>query len=272
MQRRALLVVVADGLHAVGRGVLAALRGVARGVLALAFLAGVIWGGRLAVRHVLASPRFAVREVEVSPTSRVGRQEILTLAAVAEGDRLLAVDTDAVAARVARHPWVASVRVQRQLPAVVVIDVIERRAAAIAALGGLYLVDEAGRPFKRATVEEADGLAVLTGIERATYLAHKEACEAAFREALGVLAAVRSRPERPAVSEVNVDPRFGLTVFAVDGGAEIRLGRGEYDRKLAQLDRILEAVETPGIRTVRVVHLDGADSTRVPVKLQRTGS
>ena len=62
------------------------------------------------------SPRFALREVTVSPTSRVSYDEVLALAEVEEGDRLLALDTDAIAARVAEHPWVAEARVSRQLP------------------------------------------------------------------------------------------------------------------------------------------------------------
>src|SRR5688572_32678115 len=56
--------------------------------------------------------------------------EIRALAGVEEGDRLLAIDTDRVAARVAAHPWVARVRVRRQLPAALGIEITERRAAA----------------------------------------------------------------------------------------------------------------------------------------------
>jgi len=33
-------------------------------------------------------------------------------------------------------------------------------------MGALYLLDESGRPFKRATFEEADGLPVITGVTR----------------------------------------------------------------------------------------------------------
>jgi hypothetical protein len=75
------------------------------------------------------------------------------------------------------------------------------------------------------------------------------------------------------VSEVNIDPAFGFTLFLLDGGAELRLGRGRYGEKLAQLDQILEAVaakELGGLAALRIVHLDLPASERVPVLL-RTG-
>ena len=267
---RASLARAADAVAAVGCRLLAVGRVLGKVSIAAAFLAAVGFGTRWAAAHVMASPRFALQQIQVSPTSRVRREEVLALAGVVEGERLLALDTDVIAARVARHPWIASVRVHRQLPSALAIDVNERRAAAVASLGGLYLIDETGRAFKRATMDEAEGLPVLTGIERGQYVDLRSPCEAAFREALGVVAACRALPTLPVLSEVNIDPRFGFTLFFRDGGAEVRLGRGAIDKKLATLGEILEALPGRGVRdagSVRVIHLDGANRRRVPVAL-----
>jgi len=241
----------------------------------LLLLAGAIvaavWGGRLGIRHVMDSPRFQLRSVEFQPTPHLGKAEALALAGVAMGDRLLGVDTDAVAARIATHPWVKTVHASRRLPSCLVIEVRERHAAAVAALSGLYLVDDSGRPFKRATMEEADGLAVLTGIERARYAAMPEVSEAAFREALGLLREYGNKSGRPAVGEINIDPGFGFSLLLFEGGAEIRLGRGNYGKKLAQLDEIFEAVmakDHGGLSALQIVHLDLPESGRVPVLLR----
>jgi cell division protein FtsQ len=260
--------VVAEVLSAVGRAVVAGVRVLSKVVLTLAVLAAIVGGGRLAVRHVIASPRFAVRDLQVPVLAHLTRDDVLSIAEVEEGDRLLRIDTDAVAAKVAAHPWVASVRVRRQLPATLAIEVDERRAVAVAALGALYLVDERGHPFKRATLEEADGLPVITGIDRAQFAAVKDAAEAAFREALALLAEYGT--DRPAISEVNIDPTYGFTLFLREGGAEIRLGREDFSKKLARLDQIFEAVRTSGTGAVRVVHLDypsGISGTRISVGL-----
>jgi cell division protein FtsQ len=276
--RRSLVVLLAEGL----RGAAQRLAVVGKALATLAFIAGAVLGGRQVVRHVVASPRFALREIRADATLHVSRDEIVALAGVAPGDRLLAVDTDAVAARVATHPWVASVRVRRQLPSALAVDVVERRAVASALLGTLYLIDENGRPFKRATLDEADGLPVVTGVARDQYTLARAASEAAFREALSLLALYRADDAlaaarraggapgpatRPALSEIHVDPRAGYSLVLYDGGGEILLGRDDWPAKLARLDEILGATGPRGAAALRAVHLDGPTLDRIAVKL-----
>jgi cell division protein FtsQ len=253
---------------------------VGKALAVVAFLVGAAFTGRQAIRHVIASPRFAVGEIRVGPTTHVTPDEIRALAGVRIGDRLLAIDPDLVAARLATHPWILSARVRRDLPSALSVEVTERRAVASALLGALYLLDGAGHPFKRATFEEADGLAVLTGITRDQYAAMRPTSEAAFREALGFLAAYAgAEPDpansgkkvgasRPKLSEIHIDPRDGFTAVLFDGGGEIRLGRGDWDGKLGQLDRILAALGPRGPAALATVYLDGALSERVTLRLR----
>jgi cell division protein FtsQ len=259
VQRRSLFLMLGAGLARVGRGAWLVGKVVGKVVAVLAVLAGAGWGGRWTVRHVVDSPRFQVKQIDIAATQHVRREELLVLSGVSLGDRLLSIDTDAVAARLATHPWVAAAQVKRHLPSVLHIDIVERRAAAAASLSGLYLVDGNGRPFKRARMDEAEGLPVLTGIGREQYAKLPDASAAVFREALALLDDYRSRPGRPSLSEVSIDPRFGFTLILLEGGAEIRLGRGAYSKKLARLDQILEAVDKEhlgGLSAVRVVNLD----------------
>jgi cell division protein FtsQ len=277
------------------------LRGLARKLIfvgkvlaVVAFLGGAALAGRQAIRHVIASPRFAVRDIRVGPTVHVAADDLRALTGVRVGDRLLAIDPDLVATRLTAHPWVVSARVRRELPSTLAIEVTERRAVASALLGALYLLDPAGHPFKRATFEEADGLTVLTGITRDKYAAMRPTSEAAFREALALLAAYDGRggdggsgtsaelagtpnaaavegpaqAPRPKLSEIHLDARTGFTAVLLDGGGEIRLGRGEWDRKLAALDRILDGLGPRGPTALATVFLDGAPSDRVTLRLK----
>jgi cell division protein FtsQ len=235
---------------------------------ALAVIAGValsVLAGRQVVRHVIASPRFAVQEIRVAATTHVPADEIQELAGVEIGDRLLTVDPDRIAAKLATHPWIASARVRRELPSVLSIDVTERRAVASVLLGALYLIDDGGRPFKRATFEEADGLPVITGVTREEYAGLRPASEAVFREALALLAAYGDRPK---LSEIHVDPRTGFSLLLLDGAGEIRLGRGGTEEKLARLDSILRALVPRGPSALATVYLDGAHADRITVRLR----
>jgi len=255
-------VLLAGGMRWLGRKlVLAGKVAVVVAVVALSLLAG-----RQVVRHVVASPRFAVREVRIAATTHVSADEIAELAGVGVGDRLLTIDPDRVAARLATHPWIASARVRRELPSVLAIDVTERRAVACALMGALYLLDESGRPFKRATFEEADGLPVITGVTREQYAGLRSASEAVFREALALLAAYGDRPR---LSEIHVDPHAGFSLVLLDGAGEIRLGRGDTDEKLARLDKIVAGVGPRGPAALATVYLDGAPGDRVTVRLSR---
>jgi cell division septal protein FtsQ len=255
---------VASGLRA------AAIKLVVLGkvLVAAAFVAGALWAGRKVVQHVIASPRFAVHDIEVGPSTRVSPDEIRDLCGVRLGDRLLAVDPDAVAARLATHPWILSARVRRELPSTLAIEVTERQAAASALLGALYLLDGAGRPFKRATFAEADGLPVITGVTRDQYAAVRGTSEAVFRQALGLYRSYADgHPERPKLSEVHVDTRAGFTLVLYDGSGEIRLGRGDFEDKLARLDRIFAALGNRGPAALQTVYLDGPLSDRITIRM-----
>jgi cell division septal protein FtsQ len=267
VQRRSLLILVGEAGAKVRRSLFKAVRVAGKVLLLVGISVGCIVGGRWAIIHVVDSPQFQISNIEFSTTPHLGHAELLRLTGVQVGDKLLGIDTDQVAARIATHPWVASVRTSRRLPSALVIEVTEKRAVAAAALSGLYLIDENGRPFKRATMDEADGLPVLTGIERTRYAEMREVSEAAFREAMAVLGEYRSKPGRPAVGEVNIDPGFGFSLFLLDGGAEIRLGQGNLGKKLAQLDQIFDAVQSNagGLTAFRIVHLDLPESGRIPV-------
>jgi cell division septal protein FtsQ len=255
---------VIGGLGAVG----AKLAVVGKALVVIAFAAASVWGGRQVVRHVIASPRFAVREVAVGPSTRVSAEEIRALAGVQLGDRLLAVDPDAIAARLTTHPWILAARVRRELPSTLAIEVTERRAVASALLGALYLLDADGRPFKRATFAEADGLPVITGVTRDQYAAVRTTSEAVFRQALELYATYADgHPERPKLSEVHVDTRTGFSLVLFDGSGEIRLGRGDFEAKLARFDKIFTALGPRGPAALETVYLDGPLSDRVTVRM-----
>ena len=194
-QRRAPIVAVAEGVGVLGRVLLSVARVLGKVLLVLGLVGLLFFGGKLALapRHGLAPVRPA-RGDGVAHQPRRARTRCWRWRAVEEGDRLLALDTDAIAARVAEHPWVAEARVSRQLPSGLNIEVTERRATAVALLGALYLLDDDGRPFKRATVAEADGLPVITGLERSQYVDHRQPSEAAYREALAIVAAWGNGP------------------------------------------------------------------------------
>ena len=187
---------------------------------------------------------------------------------MAIGDQLLTVDPDRVAAKLATHPWIASARVRRELPSVLAIEVTERRAVASALMGALYLLDESGRPFKRATFDEADGLPVITGVTREQYAALRPASEAVFREALALLARLRRRAPAARSCRKFTSIRGRASRWCCSTApARSASGAAATEEKLARLDQILAALGPRGPAALATVYLDGALADRVTVRL-----
>jgi cell division protein FtsQ len=99
-----------------------------------------------AVWLVLVSPLLGVRTVQVDGVTNLPADQVQETAGIPPGTPLLRVDVDAVRARIARLPSVASVEVTRGWPHTVVVTVVERVPIAIV-----------GEPGRRSLVD-ADGV------------------------------------------------------------------------------------------------------------------
>ncbi len=221
------------------------------GLAALALAAYGAW------RVGVVGPALRIREIAFEGLARVPREELLELSPVQRGDHLLLTDPAAVEAALARHPWIESVEVRRALPPGLVVRVSERRAVALVELGGLYLVDDRARVFKRAAPGDGLDLPVVSGIARDDWVERRADVEPLLAGALALLDrwAERGLTARAPVSEIHIDPDWGVTVYAGGDGTEIRLGTGDLASKLSRLERVLDALDADG-RKAEVLHLD----------------
>lgn len=225
---------------------------VAPSVLAVAAIALLGWAGfALGWR----GEWLRIREIRFAGLSRVSAAELRELSPVSPGDHLVAADVDALATAVARHPWIASVEVHRELPAALVVTVAERRSAALVDLDGLYLLDERGRVFKRATPGDGLDLPLVTGISRADFVERQAELEPLLAGALALSArwSERGLARRALLSEVHVDPDWGVTLYVGDEGTEVRLGTGDIPAKLERLERVLAALDAEGKRPAAIL-------------------
>jgi cell division protein FtsQ len=233
------------------------LRGVALAlpaVLAVAALGGAVWA---TWRIGVAGELLRIGAVRFEGLARVSETELRELSPVREGDHLFLSDLEGAEAALRRHPWIASVEVRRAFPPALVVSVQERRAAALVDLGGLYLVDDRGQIFKRAAPGDGLDLPLLTGIGREDWVSRRDEVEPVLAGALALLDrwSERGLGRRAPVSEIHVDPDYGVTVYAGDDGMEVRLGTGDLPQKLERLDRVLLALDA-GKQRAEVVHLD----------------
>jgi cell division protein FtsQ len=128
----------------------------ARSVLAAAVLTTVVGA---AVWAAYLSPLLRLNSITVKGTSRLNAAQVLHAAGVRTGAALLEVPVGAIRRRVAQLPAVAGVRVDRDWPHRLVIDITERTPVAGVAAGGdgaLVLLDVHGVAFTTSPAPRAD--------------------------------------------------------------------------------------------------------------------
>ncbi len=248
----------------------------ARPVAILLLLGAVVTGGVMAHRFVVQSPHFHVQRVEVSPTVHVTAGEVRRLAKIGPRTNIFTVDLDQVAARIKRHPWIASAKVLRRMPNAIRIQVTEHEAAAAVLVQGsravetrFYLVTAEGIAFKRAAQAELDGLVLISGVDRTGYLQRKKSTRARIRKAIAVYRRYAARSGRPRVGELHMDEVEGLTFYTAQRAVQVRFGRGDMAAKLRRYDRVLAELARRGQRAAAIRLDNQRHPAQVTVRLTR---
>lgn len=239
-----------------------------RFLVGLCVLCGAAFTVFVAQYVIRSSAYFALRSIRVSPLQHISPPALTARIAVPLGANVFTLDRAAIRRRVLSDPWVKEARVRFELPATLVIDVVEHRAAFVAPLGGLYLIDEEGRPFKRAETAEAAGLTVLTGLDRNRLTQKPEQLRETIRGAQQLRSAWQQSQSEP-LGEINWDDAAGFTVYSRTGNLAVRLGLLDESLPL-RLQRLAQIRTTLAGESLqpRMVYLDNrARPDRVTVRV-----
>jgi cell division protein FtsQ len=229
-------------------------------------LLGAAFGGYYAYNRAVTSDYFDVRLIEVKSTRRAATDEVRRLVEGARDRNLLTLDLDALRRAALAHPWVSEVSFERRLPNTLRVIVTEHKARALLLMGHLYLVNEAGQVFKRADQDEREGMPVITGISRMSYLESPGRAKEQIARALEALDRYYSRV-RPPLSEVHLEAGGEMTLYLRRGGVAVRVGAELTDQRMAKMDAVWAALG-PEARRARVLFLDNvARKDRVTVRM-----
>jgi len=257
-------------LHRVGAWLRRGLRVGAPSLLALAALASVLGVALGAWTWMHASPRFALRKIEVSGHARLSADDIARRAGAALGQNLFSIRPGAVEGRLRADPWIAAAEARRALPDRLLLQVVERRPAGLVLVdGALYLADEHGTPFKRASAAEQDGLVVVSGVPRRLWTEQPAAAVALVGRALALHADWRGGTDRPAIGEINLS-RHGVTLYTLERAAAVELGPPDEGARAAmgRFDAVWQALSDEERAAARTIHLDSRTRpNRVAVSL-----
>ncbi|HEY3592930.1 MAG TPA: FtsQ-type POTRA domain-containing protein [Polyangiaceae bacterium] len=248
-----------------------ALRMTALGVMAVTITFFVVFG---LIRYTRTSPRFSIRAIELRGNARRSPDDVMKRAGVTMGQNIFTADLETMRSAILEDPWIETASLSRRLPSTIGMDITEREAAAVVAVGpDVYLATRQGELFK--TVEPGDPVdyPVVTGL-RVEDLAEERAAGARATRVSSVARAldVAAEYDRTSlakslpVQEVHVDDDGSLTLSVGSDPIELRLGRGSFRRRFDQASRVLQELRNRG-KSADVVFLDNeAHPERVVVR------
>ena len=236
----------------------------------------VVIGAAVAVavgvhRYALTTPRFSLKQVELIGSKRLTNARVEQLAGLEKGKNLFALDADAAERKILEDPWVASVRITRQLPTTLKVELTERDAAAVAAVGDrLYLVTSQGEPFKLVEADDPVDLPVLTGIVPEMLARDRARALERFKAALELVKDYGKQPSSriQPIEEVHLSPTGDVSLTIGRDGITLELGQPPFARKLNMAEQVLSELRRKG-KAPGIVFLDNqAHPERVVVRMK----
>jgi cell division protein FtsQ len=224
------------------RGAVALLRLAAGVAVVLSASVLVAWGAR---KYVLSTPRFAIRTVLIDGESHRSAARIAELGEITVGSNIFALSLGAAESAIAADPWIERVTVRRKLPSTVQVNVVEREARGLAAIGGdLYLVARNGELFKRLDTEDPADLPLVTGMTEEGIVRDRAGVVQTLKRALD-LADDFDRTgitKRYPLQEIHIEKDNTVVATIGRDAIAVHLGLGPYRAKLDQVARILVEV------------------------------
>ena len=227
-----------------------------------------VWG---LVRYTRTSPRFAIKAVTVQGSSHRSPEDIARTGGIAPEHNIFTTDLEAAQSRLLGDPWIERVSLRRKLPATILVDVVEREAHALVAIGSdLYLATRQGEPFKKFEPGDPYDLPIVSGIRAEEVAEDRGAAVSLIHRALDLIAdyehtwPAKSHP----VQEAHLEDDGAIVLVVGKDATALHLGRGPYRQSLEQASRVLGELQTRKGQA-SVVFLDNdAHPERVVVRMR----
>ena len=245
----------------------AAARAVLGASLVVATSALVAWAAR---RYVMTSPRFAVTDIEVVGGERRTADAVSAESGIAVGANVFALDLDAARARIVADPWIAEATLARRLPGTILVQITERKAAALVALGDTLLVTAQGEPFKSVEAGDPVDLPLVTGMRPEDLTDDREGATRTIRRAIDLASEYEASAlsRRSPLEEVHVGADGSFTLVVGRSATELVLGGPPFRRKLDQAARVVAELDKRGAKADAIMLDNDGRPDRVVVRMR----
>ena len=184
-------------------------------------------------------PIFFLKNVRISGTEQLGEADIMNKVSPFLKQSLIKIDADKMKEAITSHPFIKEVSIKRMYPFSILIDVKERKPCAlwIDGAGTIMVLDENGDPYRGLMKGDEKGLFVINALD-------KGEAKSVFREVRAWLKGGLLKKE--ALSEVFYN-EGNITVFGLENGVEIILGKEDQDKRLKRAVTVFEDAKRRGL-------------------------
>jgi cell division protein FtsQ len=184
-------------------------------------------------------PVFLLKNIRIKGAEQLPESEILTKIYPFLKDSIFGTDMGKVKAAITSHPFVKDVRVKRVFPFSILIEVKERVPSALwtGPGGDIQMLDEDGAPYRGLYKGSTLDLLVISAKE-------KNDAKSIFREVTDWDR--RGIVKKDDLSEVMYN-EGNITLFSLNDGVEIILGKEERSERLKRAIAVLEDAKKRGL-------------------------
>lgn len=233
------------------------------------FLAIATLIGFAIYRHTQSDARFAIRSVEVTGATHTPRADLDAITSRYIGSNLFQIDISRVQSDMRSLPWVSRIEIEKKLPGMLRMRVVERIPVALVQQGReLNYVDEKGVAFARLDPAVGDPDLPLIGAECPP--SRTEPCRDLAR-AVMLLRSLASRDPQvySRLSEVRPLVPDGFALFDRDLAATVYANAGDVPGKLRALYAIAAA---ENLSRGSIAYADLRFSDRIVIKPLQEGA
>jgi len=188
------------------------------------------------INFTIQSSCLEIKDTQFEGCQNVSPQELMTLAGLRPGANIFTVSLKEISQRIRANPWVKEVKIRRTFPHLLTVKVNERVPVALVSHKKLFLVDEEGILFKEVEANDKVNMPIITGLSFSQQNSDR------LKRIIDLLKLADKEAVLPMemVSEVHFDANYGITIYTLQDAIPIRMGFGDYGKKLALLATIQE--------------------------------
>jgi cell division protein FtsQ len=174
---------------------------------------------------------------------------------IAVGANVFSLDLDAARAKLLADPWIAEAALARRLPGTILVQVTERKPAALVAMGDVFLATPDGEPFKRVEPGDPVDLPLVTGLRPENMTDDREGTLRTIRRAIDLAAEYDRGPlaRRAPLEEVHVEADGAFTIVVGRSATQLVLGTPPFRRKLDEAARVVAELEKRGAKAEAIM-------------------